>query len=39
VPILVEESNGIVCPAHQMEDIPLSKQYSLPRDGCVNENG
>ncbi|CAD8210611.1 unnamed protein product [Paramecium octaurelia] len=33
------EENNIICPAHQMDDIPIAKRYKLDRTGMVNENG
>ncbi|CAD8122708.1 unnamed protein product [Paramecium sonneborni] len=37
--MIIGEQNNIICPAHQMDDIPLAKKYKLDRTGMVNENG
>ncbi|CAD8123783.1 unnamed protein product [Paramecium sonneborni] len=37
--IIEGEENNIICPAHQMDDIPIAKKYKLDRTGMVNENG
>lgn len=37
--IIKGDENNIVCPAHQMDDIPLAKKYQLDRKGLVDDHG